>query len=455
MRRGGDEAKRGVMTDASIDLCVIGAGAAGLAASIFAAEQNPELTIELLDGAKTIGAKILVSGGGRCNVTHEAVTTDDFFGTRHLVRNVLAAFPVRETIAWFASLGVDLKREETGKLFPVTDKARTVLDALLGRCRELGVVLRSGHRVTDIVRMCSHHESGGHESAHFLIRHQEGEVISRRLILATGGRSLPRTGSDGSGYELARRLGHRVTPTVPALVALMLEDSCFHHGLSGLSHEVEVRTVVRGRSVDRRTGSLLWTHVGISGPVVMDASRFWCLAHEHGETAEVYGNFLPGRTSEQARDWVLAQSAEYPRRSIVKTLATSIPERVAEALCRQAGGDPQQPSAQVTRTIRDRLLADLTRFHFPVRRDRGWNFAEVTAGGIPLEEINYRTMESKLVPGLHLIGEVLDCDGRIGGFNFQWAWATGRVAGRAAAASLAQAPSDEQGESTALKNGRR
>ncbi len=421
------------MTDAPVDLCVIGAGAAGLAAGIFAAERNPRLTVELLDGAKTIGAKILVSGGGRCNVTHDVVTPDDFFGTRHLVRNVLAAFPVEDTVAWFASLGVELKREETGKLFPVTDKARTVLNALSARARDLGVVLRTGHRVVAITTRDRCNVAGTGQSARFVIRHEQGETCARRVVLATGGRSLPRTGSDGSGYGLARALGHRVTPIVPALVALVLDERCFHKGLSGLSHEVEVETVVEGRSVDRRTGSLLWTHFGISGPVVMDASRFWCLARERGEAVELYGNFLPGRTTEQAREWFLTQAAKSPRRSLVKLLMEVFPERCAEAFCLYVASDPQQASAQVPRSIRDRLLSTLIRFQFPVLRDRGWNFAEVTAGGIPLEEVNFRTMESRLVPGLHLVGEVLDCDGRIGGFNFQWAWATGRLAGRAAA----------------------
>lgn len=421
------------MTEASVDLCVIGAGAAGLAAAIFSAEQEPHLTIELLDGAKSIGAKILVSGGGRCNVTHDVVTPDDFFGTRHLVRNILAAFSVQDTIQWFASLGVQLKCEETGKLFPVTDKARTVLDALLARSRALGVVLRPGCRVTDLARLEHMELPDKTDSARFVIRHQEGETFAQRVILATGGRSLPRTGSDGSGYGLARGLGHRVTPTAPALVALVLDDGCFHPGLSGLSQDAELQTLMQGRVVDRRTGSLLWTHFGISGPVVMDASRFWCLARERGDTAEVYGNFLPGRTTDQARDWFLAQAAKNPRRSLLKMFAELLPERCAEAFCRHAGADPQQACAQVPRALRDRLLATLTRFRFPVARDRGWNFAEATAGGVPLEEINFRTMESKVVPGLHLVGEVLDCDGRIGGFNFQWAWATGRLAGRAVA----------------------
>ncbi len=426
------------MAEPVADLCVIGAGAAGLAAVIFAAEHNPAIRVELLDGAKTIGAKILVSGGGRCNVTHDVVTPEDFFGTRHLVRNVLAAFSVRETVEWFASLGVELKSEETGKLFPVTDKARTVLTALQTRARDLRVVLRTGHRVLAVTRLDTSNVTGTDQSARFVIRHREGETLARRVMLATGGRSLPRTGSDGAGYGLARALGHRVTPTVPALVALVLDERCFHKGLSGLSHEVEVETVVEGRSVDRRTGSLLWTHFGISGPVVMDASRFWCLARERDARAEVYGNFLPGKTVDQAREWFLGRAADTPRRSLVKLVAEVVPERCAEAICVYAGADSQQACGQVPRSLRDRLLAALTRFLFPVVRDRGWNFAEVTAGGVPLEEINFRTMESKLVPGLYLVGEVLDCDGRIGGFNFQWAWATGRVAGRAVAASLAK-----------------
>ncbi len=424
------------MTGEAVDLCVVGTGAAGLAAGIFAAEREPGLNIVLLDGAKSIGAKILVSGGGRCNVTHDVVALEDFFGTRHLVRNVLATFPVQETVAWFASLGVQLKREDGGKLFPTTDKARTVLDALIRRCQELGVVLRPEHRVTDVVRLGMREQAGEDRSARFVIRHALGDIAARRVILATGGRSLPRTGSDGSGYELLGRLGHRVTPTVPALVALILDETCFHETLSGLSHEVEVQTVVQGRLVDRRTGSLLWTHFGISGPVVMDASRFWSLAQNSGETVQVYGNFMPGLTAEKARAWFLAQSAGHPRRSVLKQLAELVPERLAEALCLNAGGDSLQASAQVSRSIRDRLIEGLTRFRFPVVRDRGWNFAEVTAGGVPLEEINFRTMESKLVPGLYVVGEVLDCDGRIGGFNFQWAWATGRLAGRAAAASV-------------------
>ena len=421
------------MQDSTVDVCIVGAGAAGLAAGIFAGEgaarTGLSYQIHLLDGAKSVGAKILVSGGGRCNVTHEVVSPTDFFGNRHIIKNVLAAFPVEQTVKWFASLGIDLKREETGKLFPVTDKARTVLNALVGRCRELGVVMCPDYRVTGIERL-SDAEAG------FAIHHTHGTLKVRKVILATGGRSIPKSGSDGFGYELARRLGHHVSATVPALVPLMLDDAMFHKALSGLSHEAELTTVIKGRTVDQQKGSLLWTHFGMSGPVVMDVSRFWTLAQETGESPDLYGNFLPGKTQEQARRWFMDQAAGAPRRFLTKTLAQLVPERFAEALCLHIECDPQKAIAQLPRKDRDRLIESLLKFRFPVERDRGWNYAEVTAGGIPLEEINFRTMGSKLVPDLYLIGEILDCDGRIGGFNFQWAWATGLLAGRAVSASV-------------------
>lgn len=409
------------------DVAVVGAGAAGLAAAIAAAERAHAagtLRIVLLDGAKTIGAKILVSGGGRCNVTHHEVTSTDFFGNRHIIKNVLAAFSVENTIKWFASMGVELKREQTGKLFPVTDKARTVLNALVERCCELGVEIQPNHWVRNI-------EHVGDRDHGLVIQHSQGVLHARKVVLATGGRSIPKSGSDGFGYTLARRLGHQVRATVPALVPLVLDGAMFHKTLSGLSHRVELTTTVNDHKVDSRTGSLLWTHFGISGPVVMDASRFWCLAKEQGKPAAVYCNFLPGRTQEQMRQWFMEHTRDNPRRSLVKTLAQRLPQRFAEAMIHHVGCEANTTIAQLPRKDRDRLLETLVRFRLPIVQDRGWNYAEVTAGGVPLEEINFRTMESKVMPGLYLVGEILDCDGRIGGFNFQWAWATGFLAGEA------------------------
>ena len=429
---------------------VIGAGAAGLAAGIFAAETAQQhqrsLKIALFDSAKKIGAKILVSGGSRCNVTHDKICPEDFNGSRHIVRNILAAFDEQATVQWFASLDVPLKREETGKLFPTSDSARTVLHALLRRCEELQVTILPQHRVAEVAVWLPPHPSplprGERESRTdeqqriFSIIHGEGKIHARKVVLATGGRSLPRTGSDGAGWNIVKQLGHTVTTTVPALVPLVLQEDMFHAHLAGISLPVELSTFVAGKLVDRRIGSLLWTHFGISGPVVMDASRHWTLAREQGRSAELWCNFFPGQDFSQLENWLLDTAKNRPRVSLVRMLAERLPDRMAEALVRWSRIESETMLSQLSREQRRTLVHVLTNFPLPVERDRGWNFAEVTAGGVPLEEINFRTMESRVVKGLYLVGELLDCDGRIGGFNFQWAWATGYVAGRAVATTL-------------------
>lgn len=429
----------------SYDLVIVGAGAAGLAAAIFAAETtqaaNHALSVAVLDSARKVGAKILVSGGGRCNVTHDEIHPEDYNGSRNIVRNVLAAFTEQATVRWFASLGVELKREETGKLFPVSNSARTVLHALLQRCGELGVTILTEHRVVgvtssqplhpDSLRRGEEESFAETEMGGFSVRHEHGEILARRVILATGGRSVPKTGSDGSGWDMAQRLGHTVTTTVPALVPLILSDKLFHASLSGISAVVELSTFVSGNVIDRRTGSLLWTHFGVSGPVVMDASRYWTMARAKEQEVNMHCNFFPGQGFEEVEKWLIAMSAARPRGTVNNVLAERFPDRLAHALLQTLGIEPSVQIGQLARDRRRALVHTLTNLLLPIERDRGWNFAEVTAGGVPLQEIDYRTMESRKVPRLFLIGELLDCDGRIGGFNFQWAWATGYLAGRA------------------------
>ncbi len=357
----------------------------------------------------------------------------DFNGTQPVIRNVLAAFDAAAAVRWFTALGVALKREETGKLFPATDRAQTVLDALLRRCATLGVDVRAAHRVHDVVPV----PTAAAPAASWQIRHDRGVLGARRVVLATGGRSLPRTGSDGGGWTIASRLGHSVTTTVPALVPLVLRPG-IHRELTGSSQPVELRTYVDGRLADRRSGSLLWTHVGVSGPVVLDASRHWTLAHQMGRSATLRCGFLPGESFEQVERRLLAAARARPRASIARILGAALAERLGAALARAAGLDPAARLAETPRAGRRALVHRVSDLELPVERDRGWNHAEVTAGGVPLGEIDYRTMESRCRPGLYLIGEILDCDGRIGGFNFQWAWASGFVAGTAAGDALAR-----------------
>lgn len=407
-------------------IAIIGGGAAGLTAAIFAAQAaGGGRGVVVLDSAAKLGAKILVSGGGRCNVTHAVVRPEDYNAPRNIVRNILAAFDAAATVRWFESMGVTLKREETGKLFPTTNSAKTVVNALLRRCDELGVRISGGCRV----RNCLPASEAGQG---FMIEHEQGVLRAGRVVLCTGGRSLPRSGSDGSGWEIARRLGHSVTPTYAALAPLVLDGGMFHPAVSGIALEAELSTFAEGKLIDRRAGSLLWTHFGISGPVVMDASRHWIIAHETGQKPQLRANLMPPQTFESAERWLIDAAGKRPRASMLGLLTGRFPERLAEALLRHVRIDPAAPAGQVTREQRRALVHALTALPLPVTQHRGWNYAEVTAGGVPLSEIDYRTMASRKTGGLYLAGEVLDCDGRIGGFNFQWAWSTGYLAGRAA-----------------------
>lgn len=422
-----------------IDIAIIGAGAAGLTAAIFAAQYQPHLKIMLLDGASTIGSKILVSGGGRCNVTNAVIQPSDFHAPNRLVSRIIRRFDQPATIQWFESLGVELKQESTGKLFPVSNKARTILQALLQRCRDLEIVLLTKHRVQSIAFT----EPG------FCIETEQGQINAQHVILATGGQSLPKSGSDGKGWVLAKQLGHSVTPTYPALVPLILESTFFHAGLSGISHDATITTQVNKKVIDRRTGSLLWTHLGISGPVVLDASRFWVMAKGQGQEVRVTMSCFPDKTNEEVEQWIGQVSRQPGRKTVGNFLAQQLPTRLVQALClmvdqeHQDLGEPSpknlesMPMNQLPQLKRKTLTKVLTELHLPVVGNRGWNFAEVTSGGIPLSEINPKTMMSRKVPGLYLIGEMLDCDGRIGGFNFQWAWSTGFIAGTSASANLA------------------
>ncbi len=428
---------------ANCDIAIIGAGAAGLAAGIFAAEDRDDCSLILLEGAGTIGAKILVSGGSRCNVTNTMVQPSDFHAPARLVSRILRRFDEQATIRWFESLGVELQQEPTGKLFPTTNKARTVLNALLERCNKLGIQILTNHRVQSIS-----HTDGG-----FLLQFKDGQMIARQVIMATGGQSLPKSGSDGQGWSMAKSLGHSVTPTYPALVPLVLASTFIHAGLSGISHEAAITTRVRRKIIDRRVGSLLWTHFGISGPVVLDASRFWVIANGQGEEVTLSISFFPGKTMEDIDRWLAQASRQTGRKTVGTLLAQALPGRLAEALCRLVDQEENDQSSnednksiskilsstplnQLSQPKRKALAHLLTNCHIPVVGHRGWNFAEVTAGGIPLDEINPQTMMSRKVSGLYLIGEMLDCDGRIGGFNFQWAWTTGCIAGQSASSKI-------------------
>jgi len=411
-------------TTDTADVVIVGGGAAGLAAAVFCARAvSKPRRVMCVDGARTIGAKILVSGGSRCNVTNRVVTERDFWGgDRRVIRDVLRAYPVRRAIAFFEELGVPLHEEEGGKLFPESNRARTVLDALIGAISTSGAELHTNSRISSI-----QHE--GEDD--FVLTATNGRTYrAPYVVLATGGRSLPKTGSDGTGYAFARAFGHGYVETTPALVPLILDDSR-HVRLSGVAHPAHVTVHTDGASAIRLAGAMLWTHFGVSGPMILNASRHWLRSRLEGRDATIVLCVVPGETFASLEQWLTGEQRNHPRALVRTAVATRIPAAVADAWIDRAGIDASTTLSHLTREDRRRLIHALLEMPLAVRDSRGYNYAEVTAGGIPLTEIDPATMESQVRRGLYLIGEMLDVDGRIGGFNFQWAWSSAWVAASA------------------------
>jgi predicted Rossmann fold flavoprotein len=421
----------GSIDDFDQDVVIVGAGAAGLMTAIWVARSSVDLPmpprILLVDGAKKIGAKILVAGGGRCNVTHERVLPKDYAGSKNTIKKALKAFSETDTVEFFSQLGVELKREDTGKLFPVTDTAKTVLNALLSECSKLGVQLEHPWRVSQVEQ----NEDG------FVVHSNDPDTMpvrTPRVVIATGGMALPKTGSDGAGYRFVKALGHRVTPRVlPSLVPIVLNDeSSWVMELSGIATRVsiEVRSG-SGKRLKSFTNQILCTHFGLSGPAALDVSRWYFDAKLDDPQAKLIINWMGEGTFDEL-DQTLQSIG---KKSVAKFLSDFIPERLAKAICSRVGVDPLSPGHTIRKEQRRKLVHALLETEVIVERDRGFTFAEVTAGGVPLDEIQISTMKSRVCDGLWIVGEILDVDGRIGGFNFQWAWANGFIAGKSIADS--------------------
>lgn len=424
-----------------VDIAVVGAGAAGLFASIWAARtMNGSSRVIAIDGAAKLGAKILVAGGGRCNVTHHAVDERAYAGSsKNAIRNVLRRFGVAQTVAFFREAGVELKREETGKLFPVSDDGQTILDALLRAAASGGAEVVHPWRVSSIERFDrgfvvhrEHADTAAEGSS-------SDRVLARRVILAMGGKSLPKTGSDGLGFEIARTLGHSITPRVfPALVPLTIPKDHWLTQLSGVTFPatLELRTA-SGKRLIAFTNSTLVTHFGLSGPSVLDMSRYYTDAKlSDASPPTLVLNWLPDESLESL-DTALAAAGRSRGGSILRFFEGKLAERVVRAICVGSGVDAGASLSEMTKEKRRALAIAFTELPLPITGDRGYLFAEATAGGVPLAELKLDTMESRVCPGLHVCGELCDVDGRVGGFNFQWAWASGYVAGCGAATTSA------------------
>ncbi len=401
-------------------VAVIGAGAAGTMAAIFAASAGADTV--LLERTRDGGRKILISGGGRCNVLPARVDESRFVtdSSSNTLRKIVRAWPLAEQVAFFErDVGVPLVEEvESAKLFPQSHRARDVRDGLLALASARGATLQTDVVVTEF----SPRSEGGWRVGRAGADPLEVDAV----VVATGGLSVPNTGSDGMGLRLLERLGHTVHPTYAALTPITADPAPFGV-LSGMSFPVTL-SARDGIRTATASGGFLFTHRGYSGPTVLNVSHV---------AVRSRGTMHPARIAVRwtSLDDAAVETALRPQgaRTILGGMRTLVPDRLASLLLEQAHVDAARSLAELTRDERRRLLDALLRGDLPWTGDEGYKKAEVTGGGVSLAEVDPRTMESRRHAGLFLCGEVLDAFGPIGGYNFLWAWCTGRAAGEAAA----------------------
>lgn len=465
----------------SCDVLVVGAGAAGLFAGLAArgaldagggAGSVPPGApdVVLLNNEARLGLKILVSGGGRCNLTNACVDERDYLTDKpKVVRSLLRSFPSQAVRDFFQARGLKQYEEPLGKVFPVTNKARDVLGRLLDAVQECGIDLVAPAEVTAI--RPSETKPGAWEA----VLADGSSWRAERLVLATGGKSLPKTGSRGFGLQALAELGHSVERTVPALTPLLFEPGGPLDGLAGLTIPAVLTLAPASASPDqlsgskfkplaRSAGSLLVTHRGATGPAPFDVSGpcgsalareeavrlsadFWSLGQPESAWAPFAGlDKAPGAAlrpedaprppTREAFEASAAPLLAERERGVAQALSPRLPRKLLQSLCRAAGIDPSKKVKQLDTRERRALFLALTQCDLGLVGVEGYAKAEVTAGGVLLGELQRKTLESKLHPGLYCCGEVVNVTGRLGGFNFQWAWSSGYAAGRGAAAGL-------------------
>lgn len=399
-------------------IVIIGAGAAGLMAAIHAA--GPGRRVVLLERTADGGRKILISGGGRCNVLPSELDPARYVtaSSPNTMRNLLRSWPLAQQREFFeTTLRLPLVLEpETGKLFPVANRSRVVRDALVNAAVRAGVEWVPNTTVTGL-------EPHGRKWK--VQRNGAPPIDADAVILATGGLSVPQTGSDGFGLRILAELGHTIHPTYPALTPLTITPPVFSD-LAGVSLTVTIRAASTTETREA-TGGFLFTHRGYSGPSALDVSHVAVRGALVGEHAQLTVSW----TAHDADAWttLLASSAQ----QVATVVRRELPSRLADRLLTEAGVAHDTTLATLTRTDRIALIDALTRFALPWSGDEGYRKAEVTGGGLALSEVSAKTLESRMHPGLFLCGELLDAFGPIGGYNFAWAWATGRLAGLGAA----------------------
>jgi predicted Rossmann fold flavoprotein len=402
------------------DVVVIGAGAAGLMAAIHAAERGRRTL--LLEKNRKPGVKILMSGGTRCNITHACDNRGivaAYGPPGKFLHSALAALSVPQTVAFFEAEGVPTKVEETGKIFPVSNKAIDVLDALLRRLKRSGATLALEEPATDIRKAGDQLE----------IVTPQRILTCPRLILTTGGQSYPGSGTRGDGYAWAARFGHTIVPPKPALVPLKVGADWIAELRGVTLADVGVKVLEYGKPLKTTRGGFLFAHFGLSGPAPLDISNT-VSRHPDPQSLELELDFLPSRSEPEFDEFLRTESLASGKKQLAVVLSDLLPRRLCDALLVLYGQPVDRRAAGLSKVERQKLAQAAKRLRLPIRGTLGFEKAEVTSGGVSLDEVDSRTMESKFCPGLFVAGEILDLDGPIGGYNFQAAWSTGWLAGR-------------------------
>ncbi|MBR1729463.1 MAG: NAD(P)/FAD-dependent oxidoreductase [Selenomonadaceae bacterium] len=403
-------------------IIVIGGGAAGMMAAISAAELSKNII--LLEKTNFLGKKLSITGKGRCNITNFADIPEiikNILGNGRFLNSVLKNFDSNDTINFFESLGVKTKIERGNRVFPMSDNAKEVVDALINKMINLGVDIRTNARVTKIIT--TDKKITGVEINNKI---ESADAV----ILATGGASYPATGSTGDGFKLAKQVGHTITKILPALVPLETEEE-FVKDLQGLSlKNVRVTLFADNKKIADEFGEMLFTHFGVSGPIILSLSRQVSFLLSENKFVELSINLKPALTPEQLSARVLRDFEKFKRKSAKNALVDLLPSKLISVILDLAFIDEEKHIDSITQAERRRLIEILRDLRLTITKTRSIEEAIVTAGGISTKEINPKTMESKIISGLFFAGEVVDVDGFTGGFNLQAAFAMANAAGK-------------------------
>lgn len=395
------------------NIVIIGGGASGMLAASVAANNGANVTI--IERNNRIGKKILVTGNGRCNYTNTLANVTDY-NNQDFVSYGLSVFNPGRTMDYFSKLGIVPKVEKEGKAYPLSEQASSIVDVFLYDLKHQNVEIITEALVVSVIK--KHRE--------FTIYLEDGRSIDcDKVIIATGGKAMPKSGSDGSGYQLAEDLGHTVTKVFPALVKLKLESPYLKH-LQGIKMPTKVELVYKNQVLQEEYGDVLFGNYGISGPTILQLSRKAMEIYNKGEKAYIKLTLVTALTKSE----IAQRFIESRTKSVDFSLVGLIHKRYIMPIIKEAGIPKQNtPVRDLSDKQLSKLIELLFDWRFLIKGSKSFNDAQVTAGGVSTNEINNKTMESNKIKGLYFTGELLDIDGRCGGYNLQWAWSSGYLAG--------------------------